>query len=67
MKVYTMSGSISTRRLSPEELRAIRTKPGRTREGKAFDWLVKKNGESGVWRLERGPADVLGPARAGAR
>jgi len=50
-------------RPSPEELREIRTIPGRTARGKPFDWLVRKEVQEGKWRLECVGSDVLGLTR----
>jgi len=43
-----------------EELRAIRTRPGKTVDGKSFDDLVQRKIDSGDWRLECVRPDLLG-------
>ena len=48
---------------SADELALIRTRPGRTSEGKPFDWVVRQKVDSGEWRLESVSADVLGLSR----
>jgi len=49
--------------ISPEMLNLIRTNPGTTRDGKPFDWIVKQKVQSGEWRLEQIPADIVGLKR----
>lgn len=49
---------------SCDELSAIRTRPGVTKEGKPFDWYVGKKLKTGEWRLECIRADVLGLSRS---
>jgi DNA repair photolyase len=45
---------------SPEELEAIRTKPGITSDGKSFDWYVQEEVRRGRLRRECIRPDVLG-------
>jgi DNA repair photolyase len=46
-----------------EILRLIRTTPGKTKDGKPFDFHEKRMVEEGKWRLELVPAEVLGLSR----
>jgi DNA repair photolyase len=41
----------------------IQTKPGKTNEGKPFDWWVQRQVKRGLWKLERISAALLGTPR----
>jgi len=49
--------------IDPEILKLIQTKPATTLKGKSFDWLVQQKVQSGEWRLECIPADIVGLKR----
>jgi len=45
--------------VDPKILSLIRTKPEITKDAKSFDWMVQQKVQSGEWRLELVPAEVV--------